>query len=329
MIIALMVTIGWAQNDIPVINNLPECETNKVGKQGIYVKRMADKTLVYLVSTCKTDNEHYRIGGSENTTYIEDVETGTHYQLRGIKDNIVPQGGKGFRLHGMRGKKWAVAVEFPPLPKEVKRIRFWHLCGWQEVNNKVFNLLDIEEFDDTHITYDKSLPKIIKPKLIKEAANYSKYDKNTFPIYGNESAVVPPKHGETVNTTALWCTKECTYVVTLSQTTWDMHYYQMSSKSCIVDRKTGEKYLIKETLGLPLDMSYFIKSASGEWICTVDVYPPLPETCTTIDLLEGFVEDNVQNGAYWGGGIVLQNVPVARLQANQDIVKFQKTSIVK
>lgn len=329
MILALMVTMGWAQNNITVINDLPECTTNKVGKQGVYVKRMADKTLVYLVSTCKTDNDQYRIGGSENTTCIEDVETGTHYQMRGIKDNIVPIGGDGFRVHGMRGKRWAVAVEFPPLPKEVKRIRFWHLCGWHEVNNKEFNLLDIEEFDDTHITYDKSLPKIIKPKLIREAMNYSKYDKNTFPIYGNESAVVPPTQKGSINTTAMWCTKECTYVVTLHQTEWDMHYFQMSSESCIVDRKTGEKYLIKETLGLPLDMSYFIKSASGEWICTVDVYPPLPETCTTIDLLEGIVEDNVQNGAYWGGGIILQNVPVARLQANQDIVNFKKTQIIR
>lgn len=329
LILALCITATWAQNDIPVITSLPECNVTKVGKQGICIKRMQDKTYVYIVSTCKTDNEQYKIGGKENTTYIEDVETGTHYQMRGVKDNVVPLGGNGFRLRGMRGKRWAVAVEFPPLPKEVRRIRFWHLCDWLEENYNELSLLDMEIFDEKTIAYDDALPEIITPKLIKEAVKYSKYDKHTFPVYGDEATVVTPTATDKLNTTAVWCTKNATYVATLWQINWDLHYFQQSSNSCIVDCKTGEKYKIKSTLGLPLDMSYNIKGASGEWVCNVDVYPPLPETCTTIDIMEESIGDNVQNGPGWGGALHLSNVPVARLQANQGIVKFRKTAIVK
>lgn len=328
IILVLAITIAWAQEDLPTFTSMPEYTGKIVSKEGISVKRMADKTLVYIVNTCETNHEEYKIGGSENRTFLVDCQTGTHYQARGIVDNVVPWG-KTFCVKGMMGKKWAVAVEFPPLPKSVKTIKFLHL--WDEIKYEVYDINNLDEFDYQTITYDRSLPKVPKLKTIQDASQYNKYDKYTFPIYGNEWAVAPLTNlTSSVDNNAIWCTKECTVVATVHQLTWDMHYFQQSSQSYIVDCKTGEKYQIKGQYGgIPFDVSYNIKGISGEWICTFDIYPPLPETCTVIDIIDGDVHDNVQNGAYWGNGKDMHNIPVSRLQANQGIVNFQKTKIVR
>lgn len=328
IIVVLAITIAWAQEDLPTFTSMPEYTGKIVSKEGISVKRMADKTLVYIVNTCKTNHEEYKIGGSENRTFLVDCQTGTHYQARGIVDNVVPWG-KTFCVKGMMGKQWAVAVEFPPLPKNVRIVSFVHL--WNEINLDEYYINNITEFDCQTITYDKSLPKVPKLKTIQDASHYNKYDKYSFPIYGDEWAVAPISATEnTVNTTAIWCTKECTVVASAHRLFWDKHYFQQSSESYIVDCKTGEKYKIKGQYGgIPLDVSYNIQGISDEWICTFDIYPPLPETCTTIDIVEAHVHDNVQNGPGWGGPPAFRNIPVSRLQANQNIVNFQKTKIVR
>ena len=161
------------------------------------------------------------------------------------------------------------------------------------------------------IEYDKALPVVPKLSVIKDASEYNKEDKNTFPIFGNETAVAPPAGQSQLARTAIWCTKECTVVAYLMQLAWDLHYFQESS-----DRT-------------PLDMSYNIKGVSGEWICFFNVYPPLPKECTTINIMEGDITDVVKNGAGWGGSLRIRNASVSRLQRNQGIVKFQKTKIIE
>lgn len=328
IILVFTITMAWAQDELPTFTSMPEYTGTVVTKEGVSIKRMADKTLVYIVGTCKTNHEEYKIGGNENRTFLIDVETGTHYQARGIVDNVVPFG-KQFCVKGMMGKTWVVTVEFPPLPKSVRTISFMHL--WYAIDLDEYSINNITEFDCQTINYDKSLPKIPKLKMIQDASKYNKYDKYTFPIYGDEWAVAPIYATEnTLNTKAIWCTKECTIVATAYRVYWDKHYFQQSSENYLVDSKTGEKYKILGTYGnIPLDVSFNIQGISGEWICTFDIYPPLPETCTEIDIIEGHVHDNVQNGPGWGGAPDFHNVPVARLQANQGIVKFQKTQIIK
>lgn len=325
---AIALTMAWAQNELPTFTSLPEYSGRVISKNGISIKRMKDKTLVYIVNTCATNSEEYKIGGMENRTFLVDGNTGTHYQARGIVDNVVPWG-KQFCVKGMRGKRWAVVVEFPPLPKSVKTFYFVHL--WNNINLKKYVSNEVEEFDGQRITYDTSLPKIPKRKVIQDASYYNKHDKYTFPIYGDEWAIAPINATEnSVNTFAIWCTKECTILARTNRLGWDKHYFQNPSESYIVDSMTGEKYKVKGQYdGAPLDVSYNIQGVSGEWVCSFEIYPPLPETCTVIDIVEGAVNDNVQNGTCWSCATNLRNVPVARLQANQNIMKFQKTKIVK
>lgn len=60
------------------------------------------------------------------------------------------------------------------------------------------------------ISYDESLPDVPRPSLISKSPVYNPQDKHTFPVYGNETAVIPPKNTTPEKTVAIWCTKECT-----------------------------------------------------------------------------------------------------------------------
>lgn len=179
------------------------------------------------------------------------------------------------------------------------------------------------------ICYDPSLPNVPELTVIKDASAYNKEDKHTFPIYGNEAAVAPPI-GWKGPRVAIWCTKECTVLANISQLAWDMHYFQETSDSYIEDALTKKKYFIKGSYdGLPMDTSYFIKGASGEWICFFTVYPPLPKSCTLINLGRGRVTDVVKNGPGWCNEPNLRNIPVELLQQNQRFIRFRKTRIIE
>lgn len=180
------------------------------------------------------------------------------------------------------------------------------------------------------ISYDESLPEVPRASLISKSPVYNPQDKHTFPVYGNETAVVPPKNTTQEKTVAIWCTKECTVVAGLSQLQWDLHYFQQSSLSYIQDCHTGKKYYLTGSYnGCPVDTSYNIRGVSGEWISEFSVYPPLPKGCTEINIIEGPITDNVLNGPGWGGGLHLRNMPVSVLQANQAVYKFHKTRIIE
>lgn len=333
LILTFCITVSWAQNEVPVFNSMPKYSGNSFYSEGYTIERFADKTYVHLISTCSSDDEYFKIGGKENRTFLEDVETGDHYLLRGMVTDGIPLGGEGFMVKGMKGKKFAVTLEFPPLPKEVRKIRFWHLTNRfkEGITHHVF---DVEEYA-SKINYDQALPQVPKLTVYQDASKYDKEDKYTFPIFGDECAVVSPEktnsiaNYDQIDRTAIWCTKECTVVAHLGQLSWDMHYFQQPSKSFIRDLKTGKQYFIQSSYNTPLDVSYNIKGVSGEWICSFDVYPPLPEECTVISISEPKVTDDVKNGASWGSGLNISLVAVARLQANQGIVKFKRTKIIE
>ncbi|MGN0220855.1 MAG: hypothetical protein ACI4BA_01865 [Prevotella sp.] len=179
------------------------------------------------------------------------------------------------------------------------------------------------------ISYDRALPKVPELTVIKDASEYNKEDKHSFPIYGNETAVAPPI-GLKAPRVAIWCTKECTVLAHMQQMAWDLHYFQEPSDSYIEDALTKEKYFIKGSYNkLPMDTSYNIKGASGEWICFFTVFPPLPKTCTLINLVNGNVTDVVKNGPGWWNNPGFRNTPVELLQQNQRFIKFRKTRIIE
>ena len=90
-----------------------------------------------------------------------------------------------------------------------------------------------------------------------------------------------------------------------------------NSTGYIRDSKTGKKYYIKEHVGAPLDVTYWIKGHEGDYIYSVGIYPPLPKSCTHIDVGQDTHPEHVPGTTGWSKSEVIKNIPVSQLQANQ------------
>ena len=187
-----------------------------------------------------------------------------------------------------------------------------------------------ENADHSQINYDASAPNHIRiPQLIERPGGYNPADKYTFPIYGNPHTVEQPLRDEGIETYAIWCTKNATYLAYVTSQYWDLHYHQQRHETFIRDVKTDTKYYITEALGLPMDISYNIKGVAGTYVCFVLKFPPLPASCTKIDIVEGSTTDVVENGLSWYSSKPLHNVSIADLQANQYITKYKEIKVIE
>ena len=172
---------------------------------------------------------------------------------------------------------------------------------------------------DKHIHYDKEsdLEGIeMEPQLLSMHENYDPMDYATWPSY-KAAATVAPQSRDLVQSTALWCTKKATYMFTIYKVHWDNMYFSSSSTEFIRDSKTGKKYYIKEHVGAPLDVTYWIKGHEGDYIYSVGIYPPLPKNCTHIDIGQDTHPEYVPGTTGWSKSEVIKNIPVSQLQANQ------------
>ena len=172
---------------------------------------------------------------------------------------------------------------------------------------------------DKRLRYDKEsdLEGIeMEPQLLSMHENYDPMDYATWPSY-KAAATVAPQDGDFVNRTALWCTKKATYMFTIYKVHWDNMYFSSSSTEFIRDSKTGKKYYIKEHVGAPLDVTYWIKGHEGDYIYSVGIYPPLPKSCTHIDVGQDTHPEHVPGTTGWSKSEVIKNIPVSQLQANQ------------
>lgn len=170
----------------------------------------------------------------------------------------------------------------------------------------------VVDADADVIRYDSLPPMHIRtPKLLEVPAEYDPDDRNTFPVYGDVHTVDLPLGTRTEHHLAIWCTREATYLAEVNQMYWDERSFYDSSKSYICDSKTGEKYLKQKVVGLPIDQKYRIKAAEGQWFCSISVYPPLPESCSVIDI-------------GWENKTELYGMSISTLQNNQRITKFKQ-----
>lgn len=174
---------------------------------------------------------------------------------------------------------------------------------------------------DKHIRYDKEsdLEGIeMEPQLLSMHENYDPMDHGTWPVFSTPCvAAVAPKSDDLVERTALWCTKKATYMFTIYKVHWDNMYFSSSSTEFIRDSKTGKKYYIKEHVGAPLDVTYWIKGHEGDYIYSVGIYPPLPKNCTHIDVGQDTHPEYVPGTTGWSKSETITNIPVRQLQANQ------------
>lgn len=179
------------------------------------------------------------------------------------------------------------------------------------------------------IHYDEPPVHIRSPRLLHSPESYNPEDQTTFPVYTDVQTVAGPLDSSLINRIAIWCTKNATYLAQVTEQHWDMHYHQLRSGSYIRDSKTGKKYYVIDHCGLPLDKSFHIKGVTGQYVCLLAKYPPLPPDCTRIDIIEDDVKDNVKNGLSWSGGTKMRNVSIATLQANQHITIYREVKVIE
>ena len=184
--------------------------------------------------------------------------------------------------------------------------------------------------EEVLLTYDPAPPLHIRQaRLVKPATDYDPTNMDTFPVYEDVHTVAAPLSTRQIDRVAIWCTDTATYVADITEQHWGRHYFQLKSDTYIRDVKTGKKYYVLSHEPFQLNQSYFMQAPPGQYNCTVAVFPPLPRTCTVIDIMESDVTDKVKGAPGWGGGIKLRNVSVARLQANQYITRYQAVKVVE
>lgn len=166
--------------------------------------------------------------------------------------------------------------------------------------------------------------------MLSKPEHYDKLDYNTFPVFDMKHTIAPIKGKRLQDKLAIWPTPEATYVVMANKQLWNMMYFRNSSKMFIRDRKTGKEYPTRETIGLPMDTTYWVKGVPGEWFAIVKVFPPLPASCTHIDIEgEKKKQEYIPNTTGWSNPYRVINVSIQELLDNQEKMKFWETVIVK
>lgn len=175
---------------------------------------------------------------------------------------------------------------------------------------------------DKRIRYDKEsdLKGItMEPRLISMNENYNPMDYGTWPYY-EAPGTISIRDGIQMARYAFWFTKKATYMFCISRLHWDTMYFMVNSTGYIRDSKTGKKYYVKEHIGAPLDVTYWIKGHAGDYIYSVSIFPPLPKTCTHIDIGQDAHPETVPGTTGWSKEETLTNIPVSELQAHQALI---------
>lgn len=179
------------------------------------------------------------------------------------------------------------------------------------------------------LKYDAQPPEIHMPVLERErSANYELGNLNTFAIYGDPHYVNAPQYDYGKhNYMAIWCTKEATFVVNINLTNGEFAHFQPNLGGYIMDCATGIKYPIVREQDYPTDKGlYMVRVLPYSKIINCEVYPPLPPTCTHIT----YGQDAVDNPDLprIKSQVILENIEISQLQANQAIMKYSKPKIV-
>lgn len=133
--------VEYASDGYPYVDDIPIISKGTTVEM-LYINRTAEETLVSVPAMVTEDDQWFWFGGDQ--TYIEDIETGDHYKARRC---LTPLCWNSFHVRGKKNQMFCVTMVFPPIPKSVKKIRFWHLCSWCHLNEVQFNIKDFETAD--------------------------------------------------------------------------------------------------------------------------------------------------------------------------------------
>ena len=168
----------------------------------------------------------------------------------------------------------------------------YYIITERDADGRILSMMEMTEYDravtkqleKATLTYD-SHPEFRLATLKKAAQHYAPHDAKTFAVYTHSHTVAPLLNSTGTNALAMWCTHEATYLAIVDKQDYTSKYYHTPNGFHLRDCQTGKTYPIVRLLGYPLGQTYWIEGVPGEWHCRVLVFPPLPEHCTTIDII--------------------------------------------
>lgn len=136
------------------------------------------------------------------------------------------------------------------------------------------------------VSYD-ARPENKKPILVHKASpNYNIEDDKTFAAYKNPYTVSQPEgkfFGQNKGYYQLYRSKDATYLTITSFCPEDAWFFHFDSGKCIIDRETGDRYMLREMEFYPTDTCFWIKGAAGKYVRFVQKFPPLPLSVKEIE----------------------------------------------
>lgn len=183
------------------------------------------------------------------------------------------------------------------------------------------------------LRYDAEGPRMMLPTLEREASpNYDVNNRDTYPIYRANHVVLREKSDGGValeRQHAIWCTREATYLAErIYCDSYTPTMYHPNNTAYIQDCATGVKYRQTGELGYPTNLGrYLVRGLYGTYVVNIEVYPPLPETCTSINYgIDALDDPRFPDAAKeW----VTKDLKISDLQKNQRLMKYNPPTIVE
>lgn len=252
---------------------------------------------------------------ASDETGIVDKETGIHYRaIRSVPDCW----GKYFAVKASKGSMLDFQIYFPKLPVETTEIAIYGVPNWQMRGRNI----KLKRAKEGNPSYDV-LPTFHTPRLVKEEGKYHKDDADTWVAYTDAHLIKPVEEG----TMALWRTSEATYLAYAKEQNWMREYFGVHSGTVLVD-ESGNRYKLKELVGLPIDRNFWMEGYSGDYFALVYVFEPLPLNVETISFMEPDGEPFKAWGANWEGQAAT-GLDVEDLRQNQSLFEYNKRKIFK
>lgn len=117
-------------------------------------------------------------------------------------------------------------------------------------------------------------------KMIRAASpQYTIKDDRTFAMYQDPYTVVKPE-GKRLGGSGyyeLYRAKEATYLTSTFLCPEDGWFFCFYSGDMLIDRKTGDRYMMRGLEYYPTDTCFWISGSAGKYVRFVQVFPPLPK----------------------------------------------------
>lgn len=147
-------------------------------------------------------------------------------------------------------------------------------------------------------------PENSKPTLVQEAPkDYTIENTRTFAAY-KDAYTISRLEGkflvEDKGVYQLYLTKDTTYLTVAYFCPQNPWFFFFNKDFSIIDRKTGDRYMLREVEHFPMNTCFWVKGVSKKYVRFVLKFPPLPLSVEEIDLFSPSSPSRVNfDGSAW------------------------------